>query len=668
MVVSHVGPASETDLLLPTGWKFKTIVGVGSRGKKIVYYEAPSGYLYRSPESVLSHMRTSGLYSRGQISEFQKEVTDLEQRKTSSVFARKGVSDIITKRKSEDDTLASDKLKVSRISDLQSALKGLSDLKDVDILENEVNAEKESLKSCKVVLPRLRSEQFGDHQSDQSVIVKNMADALGKSEVKKSTIRKKSNTVGNHLKLEDMNLKYKSYVEVLNEQFVPEGWKVVDIPHFMPQNEGMTISMRRFVNPKGITFSRSMACGYLEKHNDTENFEVMKKGLLVDGWGQNDQFPIPDGFYFRRHSGNNSCQFIRPDWGILKGMKKYKEYLVKHNYDQKYIENAKVRKTTEGQDWTTTKEEKFDNQAIVKRDSDLALEENHFTDILKEIVINEEAMKNRDSFAESTDKDSFPDGWKVNPLGKGILIIGPDGNRFTSRRHALEFMLNCGVDQSSIARVWRTLSKEGWQEAGNLLPSGWRISKSSKHCKFLNREMKILVSSDEAVKYLQNDKSYDKTDLKKFLNWVDQNEVDFVAPWASKEVADQIWQTDSVLPDGWMKLDTNSDIKYKDSTGNIFEDKIAAIGQMIAKVYRPEEIFKLWDTLGEDGWILDKNLPTGWRRKQVNTVDNFLSPMMEVFDSWTALTQYIFASEEFSPDEVSKVKRFKINNEKCRSL
>ena len=125
MVVSQVG-LSETDLRLPTGWKFKTIVGAGSRGRKIVYYESPSGYLYRSPESVLSHMRTSGQYAKEQISKFQQEVKDLDYRKNCDIG-------LPLKRKSDnDDTLAHERKKVTKISEIQSALLGFSELKKVD--------------------------------------------------------------------------------------------------------------------------------------------------------------------------------------------------------------------------------------------------------------------------------------------------------------------------------------------------------------------------------------------------------------------------------------------------------------------------------------------------------------------------------------------------------
>ena len=66
-----------------------------------------------------------------------------------------------------------------------------------------------------------------------------------------------------NIKLEDMNPRFKNYVEVFDDKFVPAGWRVAYIPHYMPQNEGTKVTLRRYVSPKGISYSRSMACAFL---------------------------------------------------------------------------------------------------------------------------------------------------------------------------------------------------------------------------------------------------------------------------------------------------------------------------------------------------------------------------------------------------------------------
>jgi len=617
-------------LILPTGWKLKTIVGQGARGKRIVYYESPSGYLYRSPESVLSHMRTSGQYSREQIAEFQSEVADMEERKNT--LGQQG-----TKRNLEDISETRDTVQCNRILDLQKALKDLSSVKRIKSEPDE-----QVLRPFKVSLPKLTSEQLS---------------SLQHSEVKSD--HSESHRAG--LKLEDMKLKYKTYVEVFDEAFVPEGWKVIDIPHYMPQNEGITISMRRFVSPKGISYSRTQACAFLEKKKDQINFDIMRKGLLSDGWGHNDQYPIPDRFYFRRHYGNQSTMFVTPDWCILKGMKKYKEYLEKHKFDQKYIENIKnLRKKVD--DGKEVLENKELNVEQTTQDSDNP-EDSHFTDdIFKKIVESEDKDEPNSSNEGLDDDESFPEGWKVMHLGKVVIIAGPNGNKFSSRRHALEFMLKSGEEPTSIVKVWRTLSKEGWEEGGNLLPAGWRVSKSSKLSKFLNREMQILVNHDEVLKYLQSDESYSETDIQNFVKWT---RAQTKADVSNSSV---LWNSHPDLPEGWKKSGGLSGGKYMNPLGKVFEDIIAAIDHMISEVYKPDEIFKLWNTLSEEGWVLDSNLPTGWRRKSVNSEDSFLSPMMKVFNSRTAFAKHILTSSDFTPTEVARVKLHLGDVDRCRSL
>jgi len=622
MVDTHSG------LILPSGWKLKTIVGQGARGKKIVYYESPSGYLYRSPESVLSHMRTSGQYSRQQIAEFESQVAEMEERKNT--LGQQG-----TKRKMEDITQTRDTYQYNRILDLHKALKDISVVKRIKSEPDE-----QVLRPCKVSLPRLTSEDLNLQYSE---------------------VQSKKSESHSGLKLEDMKLRHKTYVEIFDESFVPEGWKVIDIPHYMPQNEGITISMRRFVSPKGLSYSRTQACAFLEKKKDQISFEIMRKGLLSDGWGQNDQFPIPDRFYFRRHYVNQSTMFVTPDWGILKGMKKYKEYLEKHKFDHKYIENIKhLRKKVD--DDKDPIENKILNEDQIVQDSDNP-EDSHFTDIFKKIVESEEEKDDPNCLIEDMDDDaSFPEGWKVTHLGKVVIISGPNGNKFSSRRHALEFMLKSGEEPTSIVKVWRTLSKEGWEEGGNLLPAGWRVSQNAKLSKFLNREMKILVNHDEVLKYLKSDESYSETDIQNFVKWTrTQSKADVSNSTVS-------WNFHPDLPKGWKRSGDLSGVKYKNPLGTIFEDRIAAIDHMISEVYKPDEIFKLWDTLSEEGWVLDTNLPTGWRRKSVNSGDSFLSPMMKVFKSRTALVQHILTSSEFTPNEVARVKMLLGDEDGCRSI
>jgi len=315
----------------------------------------------------------------------------------------------------------------------------------------------------------------------------------------------KSEFVGkkNEVKLKDMKLKFKTYEEVFDEKCVPNGWKVIEVPHYMPQNEGIAINLRKFVNPKGITFSRPKACGYLEKQKEWRNFEIMKQGLIVDGWSKSfQQCDLPEGFYFRRHN-NQACYFILPGWGTLKSIKKYQEFLIKHNYDPKYIENSNFIKKT-----TVPLKEKID-------------------------------------------------------------------------------------------------SKE-----------------------------------------FKSDLSKSKVESSLFKT-------------STFEVESSCWISDSSLPEGWKKLDNVDHTKFRDPSGSVFENKIAAISEMITKDYDPEIIYKCWNTLDKDEWKLNFNLPAGWRIKtREDGGIMFLSPMMEVFNSMAALMVLIQTKDYFTTEEAVKLLKF----------
>ena len=177
----------------------------------------------------------------------------------------------------------------------------------------------------------------------------------------------------------------------------------------------------------------------------------------------------------------------------------------------------------------------------------------------------------------------------------------------------------------------------------------------------INREMKILVNHDEVLKYLQSEKTYSETDIQNFVKWTrNQSKAEVTTFTVS-------WNFHPDLPAGWKKSGALSSVKFMNPLGNIFEDRIAAIDHMISEVYKPEDIFKLWNTLSEEGWVLETNLPTGWRRKSVNSGDSFLSPMMKVFESRTALAQHISKSSEFTPNEVARVKIHLGHVHRCRS-
>ena len=78
------------------------------------------------------------------------------------------------------------------------------------------------------------------------------------------------------------------------------------------------------------------------------------------------------------------------------------------------------------------------------------------------------------------------------------------------------------------------------------------------------------------------------------------------------------------------------------SRGPQARGRVQALAHMLELGSPPEEMFRLWSSLGEEGWMKEESLPTGWRkRKTEEGEEEFLSPMMEVFPRTAAYLQFV---------------------------
>ena len=121
---------------------------------------------------------------------------------------------------------------------------------------------------------------------------------------------------------------------------------------------------------------------------------------------------------------------------------------------------------------------------------------------------------------------------------------------------------------------------------------------------------------------------------------------DFILPngWSKDSILHHGWSKDSTLPKGWSVATVAGRQIYSEPGGSQLEGRVQALAHMLELGSPPEEMFRLWSSLGEEGWMMEDSLPTGWRkRKTAEGEEEFLSPMMEVFPRTAAFLHFVLS-------------------------
>ena len=125
---------------------------------------------------------------------------------------------------------------------------------------------------------------------------------------------------------------------------------------------------------------------------------------------------------------------------------------------------------------------------------------------------------------------------------------------------------------------------------------------------------------------------------------------DFIMPngWSKDFTLHHGWSKDSTLPKGWSVATVAGRQIYSEPGGSQLEGRVQALAHMLELGSPPEEMFRLWSSLGEEGWMMEDSLPTGWRkRKTAEGEEEFLSPMMEVFPRTAAFLHFVLSGGGF---------------------
>ena len=256
------------------------------------------------------------------------------------------------------------------------------------------------------------------------------------------------------------------------------------------------------------------------------------------------------------------------------------------------------------------------------------------------------------------DPCELPPNWRFENEDGVEVIYNDKGAKFRSRREATEFMIKQNYNPKQIYAVWTTLDTEGWDLDNDLIPPGWRLQHQPDlfDYKYITREVRVLHSTDEALKHIKNSSDLSKYE-DKFQTWSKQVK--------SKEPK-MTWKSDSTVPSEWCMSSGLSKVIFKcKTTGGRFESRKDAIDFMIKESQSSSNIFTMWNSLDAEGWISDEeHLPRGWRRKYVEDLQKnwFLSPMMEVVRSSERFLNILKSSNEYQKQDVKKFEEWSVLN------
>jgi len=361
--------------------------------------------------------------------------------------------------------------------------------------------------------------------------------------------------------------------------------------------------------------SRAQAISLLSSRvgADPNEVERMREGLGKDGWVARANLP-PGWMAKERQDGQTA--FLTADYHILKSASKALSYMRIKNFQQDIIDT-------------------FIGIGSGKRKAE--------DEARSEVKVARLEVKEKSEHC-------LADGWKE----EGEEVVSPEGHRFPTRAAAVQWMIKARRLPAEIYTMWSGLEAEGWRLAAAatpLLPAGWRVRwvAGVADWYYLSRECSVHRSTEQARAALAaSTEEFDTGALARFDQWAEE---------LRRHQPAIAWVEEEALPAGWrVSAGREQGEVLLDAEGARFPGRKEAIDHMIREQHGPGEIFRLWTTLGRDGWTAHTALPTGWKRKFFPSEGrhHYLSPMMAVVRGTEAMVQVV-ARGEYTAEEKHKV-------------
>ena len=123
-------------------------------------------------------------------------------------------------------------------------------------------------------------------------------------------------------------------------------------------------------------------------------------------------------------------------------------------------------------------------------------------------------------------------------------------------------------------------------------------------------------------------------------------------------MAEAEFEMSPLLPPGWsIKAMVQLGKTFlRSPDGKVMQGKLMAIRQMRKERYPEEHVEMMVNSLSQDGWGLDDNLPAGWRFKKSKKGFSFLTEMQDQMDSLSQAQTFI--EKKFGTNEAEQFKSF----------
>jgi len=417
-----------------------------------------------------------------------------------------------------------------------------------------------------------------------------------------------------------------------NDPTVPLGWKstVIHMNSF-----GKIVESRRFLAPDGRYCSNRLdALRYMVKEGifSLEDVNVMKGGLLTDGWKMDPK--LPDGWY----------------------MKPRKDKINEATASYHYISDT-------FQQFESTKSAiKFMKESHQYSAEDI--------NKLEAKIVSEAKKLCPDKYEWLEGDETVPPGWKYRVVlcSNGLerhFFLAPDGSSYSGRKQAVEYMVKKKYSQEDI-KIMESGFKIQWSD-DDCLPTGWKMRTTDMKTKngtvpmqwFLSPEGKMFRGRKSTLDHITKSGQYNKEDIRKFRCSGD-------TPTKSQYDWDE---KDPSVPKGWKTtmITVNSFGKNVQSKRFLSPDGRFCSSRVDALKYmRKEDIFLKVDIdsmkqgLLSEGWEMDALLPEGWyvkpdKHKEEEATFNYLAPDFTFLRSTRAAQTYLKNNGQYTQEDVDRL-------------
>ena len=297
-----------------------------------------------------------------------------------------------------------------------------------------------------------------------------------------------------------------------DESSLPRGWKISEMRNSFSPGEK---TIYKLLTPDGVYLnSRAQAVRLMRERREeftSEEIEFMIDNLHRDGWTTSEN--LPDNWRYRFIQRN--MHFLNENFEQLRSFTKAYKYMESNGYSHETLETFRFSF------YRTQKEETAFESCEADRVREQALEKRKLS-AGAEAAEDEGKGSKRARIEEArchwVRDETLPDDWLLARTAGGEIIKTNEGEEFSGRKEAIDFMIREGYSPESIFKLWNTLHLDGWIADPEYLPTGWKKKLFSDTFHFLSPLMEELIGTEELVSHLQsNIAEYDSQDVTRVI-------------------------------------------------------------------------------------------------------------------------------------------------------